>query len=174
MSPDTSHACFDCVRVRPSPHSTDEATSFWRASRNARDTLVTVALLEPVEPAAGPIVPFVLVQGVIKGGGMDEIVRDATMMGAAIIQPVVTAYTAVKPAFAKRGENVERSRRIAIASAKQSRRATLPDVREPVGLEAAIQAHAADLALMFVEPSAGRDTRSLRTFLGSTRPNRRR
>ena len=62
---------------------------------------------------------------------MDEIVRDATMMGATIIQPVVTAHTAVKPAFAKRGENVERWRRIAIASAKQSRRATLPDVREP-------------------------------------------
>ncbi len=57
------------VRVRPSPRSTDAATSFWRASTNARDTLVTVALLEPVEPAAGPIVPFVLVQGVIKGGG---------------------------------------------------------------------------------------------------------
>lgn len=139
---------------------------------NARGTLVTIALLEPVEPAAGPIVPFVLVQGVIKGGAMDEIVRDATMMGAAIIQPVVTAHTAVKPAFAKRGENVERWRRIAVASAKQSRRATLPDVREPVGLEAAFQAHAPDLALMFVEPSAGRDTRSLRTFVGSRRPDR--
>ena len=69
---------------------------------NTRDTLVTIALIEPVEPAAGPVVPFVLVQSVIKGGGMDEIVRDATMMGATIIQPVVTAHTAVKPAFAKR------------------------------------------------------------------------
>jgi 16S rRNA (uracil1498-N3)-methyltransferase len=139
---------------------------------NTRDTLVTIALIEPVEPAAGPVVPFVLVQSVIKGGGMDEIVRDATMMGATIIQPVVTAHTAVKPAFAKRGENVERWRRIAIASAKQSRRATLPDVREPVNLEAALSAHSADLALMFVEPSAGRDTRSLRTFVGSRRPDR--
>ena len=139
---------------------------------NARDTLVTIALLEPVEPAAGPLVPFALVQGVIKGGGMDEIVRDATMMGATIIQPVVSAHTAVKPAFAKRRENVERWRRIAIASAKQSRRATLPDVRDPVGLEAALSAHSADLALMFVEPSAGRDTRSLRTFVGSRRPDR--
>ena len=139
---------------------------------NTRDTLVTIALIEPVEPAAGPVVPFVLVQSVIKGGGMDEIVRDATMMGATIIQPVVTAHTAVKPAFAKRRENVERWRRIAIASAKQSRRATLPDVREPVGLEAALSAHSADLALMFVEPSAGRDTRSLRTFVGSRRPDR--
>ena len=139
---------------------------------NTRDTLVTIALIEAVEPAAGPVVPFVLVQSVIKGGGMDDIVRDATMMGATTIQPVVTAHTAVKPAFAKRGENVERWRRIAIASAKQSRRATLPDVREPVGLEAALSADSADLALMFVEPSAGRDTRSLRTFVGSRRPDR--
>ena len=39
---------------------------------NTRDTLVTIALIEAVEPAAGPVVPFVLVQSVIKGGGMDD------------------------------------------------------------------------------------------------------
>ena len=102
MSPDTSHACFDCVRVRRVSAFDGRGHEFLARVTNARDTLVTIALIEPVEPAAGPVVPFVLVQGVIKGGGMDEIVRDATMMGAAIIQPVVTAHTAVKPAFAKR------------------------------------------------------------------------
>jgi 16S rRNA (uracil1498-N3)-methyltransferase len=137
-----------------------------------RDSHVTVALLEPVEPVAGPVVPFALVQGVVKGAGMDEIVRDATMMGAAIIQPVLTSHIAVRPAVASRPENVERWRRIAVASAKQSRRATLPDVRQPVDFPAALDAHSADLMLMFVEPSAGRDTRSMRTFVGADPPGR--
>jgi 16S rRNA (uracil1498-N3)-methyltransferase len=133
---------------------------------------VTIALLEPVEPPAGPVVPFALVQAVVKGDAMDGIVRDATMMGAAIIEPVLTAHMAVKPALATRRENVDRWRRISIASAKQSRRATLPDVREVVPLESALSAHSSDLTLMFVEPSAGRDTRSMRAFYGSSRPDR--
>lgn len=139
---------------------------------SASEALVRLALVEPVEPVAEPAVPFALVQGVIKGSAMDEIVRDATMMGAAIIQPLVTAHTAVRPAVARRQESVDRWRRIAIASAKQSRRATLPDLREPVDLATALAAHAEDPVLMFVEPSAGRDTRSLRTFVGSQRPAR--
>ena len=94
------------------------------------------------------------------------------MMGAAAFQPVLTLHTAVKPALAARREHVERWRRIAVASAKQSRRATIPDVREPVALEAALAAHSADLVFMFVEPSAGRDTRSMRAFVNSPRPDR--
>jgi 16S rRNA (uracil1498-N3)-methyltransferase len=133
---------------------------------------VTVALLEPVEAAAGPPVPFTLVQAIVKGSAMDEIVRDATMMGAAIVQPVLTAHTAVKPAVAARHENVERWRRIAVASAKQSRRATLPEIRDVNELDAALPTHASDLVLMFVEPSAGRRVRSLREFFGSPQPQR--
>jgi 16S rRNA (uracil1498-N3)-methyltransferase len=117
-------------------------------------------------------VPFALVQAIVKGSAMDEIVRDATMMGAAIVQPVLTAHTAVKPALAGRRENVERWRRIAVASAKQSGRATLPEIREVVELGAALLAHAADLTLLFVEPSAGRDVRSMRSLLEAPRPDR--
>ena len=36
---------------------------------DTRDTLVTIALIEPVEPAAGPVVPFVLVQASSKAVG---------------------------------------------------------------------------------------------------------
>jgi 16S rRNA (uracil1498-N3)-methyltransferase len=138
---------------------------------SASPTRVTVVLLEPVEPAAAPAVPFALVQAVVKGSAMDEIVRDATMMGAAIVQPVLAAHTAVKPALASRRENVERWRRIAVASAKQSRRATLPEIRDVVDLGAALAAHSADLVLMFVEPSAGRDVRSMRSLIEAGRPN---
>jgi 16S rRNA (uracil1498-N3)-methyltransferase len=136
------------------------------------DSRVTLALLDPIEPAPGPVVPFTLVQAVLKGASMDEIVRDATMMGAAAIQPVLTSHMAVKPAMARRHDNVERWRRIAVASAKQSRRATLPDVGEPIDLASALTGQSAQLQLMFVEPSAGRGTRSMRTFVGTDRPGR--
>jgi 16S rRNA (uracil1498-N3)-methyltransferase len=138
----------------------------------ARDAGVTLALLEPVEPGPESIVPFTLVQAMLKGDAMDAIVRDATMMGAAAIQPVMTQHAAVKAAPAARRASVERWRRIAIASAKQSRRATIPDVREPLALDPALSAIASALVFLFVEPSAGRATRSMRSFVGSAPPDR--
>lgn len=136
-----------------------------------RDGRVTLALIEPVEPASEAPVPFVLVQAVLKGSAMDDVVRDATMMGAAAIQPVLTAHVAVKPAVAARPDHLERWRRVAIASAKQSRRATVPEIREPLSLAAALAASAAGAVWLFVEPSADRAARSLRTFVGAARPD---
>ena len=37
--------------------------------------------------------PLTLVQAVLKGDKMDDVVRDATMMGVAAIEPIVTAHT---------------------------------------------------------------------------------
>ena len=37
--------------------------------------------------------PLTLVQAVLKGDKMDDVVRDATMMGVAAIEPIVTART---------------------------------------------------------------------------------
>ena len=138
----------------------------------ARAARVTLALLEPLEPAPESPVPFTLGQAVLKGAAMDDIVRDATMMGAAAVQPVLTRHGAVKPALAMRRELGERWRRIAIASAKQSRRATIPDVREPLPFDAVLAGCAGALPLMFVEPAAARATRSMRSFVGTARPER--
>jgi 16S rRNA (uracil1498-N3)-methyltransferase len=135
-----------------------------------REGLVSLALVEPVEPVPEAPVPFTLIQAVLKGAAMDDIVRDATMMGAAAVQPVLTQYTAVKPALAMRRENAERWRRIAIASSKQSRRATLPELREPLPFATALAASAPAAVLMFVEPSAGRATTSMRAFVGTAPP----
>jgi 16S rRNA (uracil1498-N3)-methyltransferase len=139
---------------------------------DARDALVRLALLEPVQSTPESPVRFTLVQAILKGAAMDDVVRDATMMGAAAIQPALTQHLAVKPALAARRENVDRWRRIAVASAKQSRRATVPDVREPVALEGALSAQSADPVFMFVEPSAGRATRPVRAVVGSAQPAR--
>ncbi len=106
-------------------------------------------------PSPSPKVPVVVVQAVLKGSSMDDAVRDATMMGAAAIAPVLTAHTDVKAAFVQRPATVERWRRVALAAVKQSRRATLPEVEAAQPLDAWLAApRAAGVSLLFVEPSA--------------------
>src|SRR5690349_21103776 len=100
------------------------------AAADRRDVRVT--LLSPVEPPAEPTVPLTLVQAVLKGDKMDEVVRDAVMLGVAAVQPIVTRRTEVTVAALVRGARVDRWRRVALASAKQSRRAVLPEVRMPL------------------------------------------
>jgi 16S rRNA (uracil1498-N3)-methyltransferase len=138
----------------------------------ARDGEVTVALLDRIEPAPEPRVPFTLIQAILKGSAMDDVVRDATMLGAAAIRPVVSRHIAVKPALALRKENADRWRRIAVASAKQSRRGTVPVIAEPAPLEAALREHKSDLLLLFIEPSAEREAQSMRSLMGPNPPAR--
>lgn len=133
---------------------------------------VTVDGLVATTPVAEPAVRLVLAQAVLKADAMDDVVRDATMMGAAGVQPLITAHTAVKPAIAARPATIERWRRIALASAKQCRRATLPAIHETRHFGEWVGTEAGDLKLMFVEPTAGGATRSLRAFAGSPAPAR--
>jgi 16S rRNA (uracil1498-N3)-methyltransferase len=76
-----------------------------------------------------------LVQAVIKGDAMDEVVRDAVMMGVGVVQPVVTARSEATLASLVRGRRRERWQRIAVASAKQCGRAVVPAVLEPRALD---------------------------------------
>jgi 16S rRNA (uracil1498-N3)-methyltransferase len=121
---------------------------------------VRVQLLSHVEPAAEAHVPLTLVQAVLKGDKMDEVIRDAVMLGVAAVQPVVTHRTETTVAMLLRGSRVERWQRVALASVKQSRRATLPEVRTPLTLETYLGDPPPVLRLMLVEPSMadGADT----------------
>ncbi len=103
-------------------------------------------------PAPAPRVRVVL--AVLKGDSMDAAVRDATMMGAESIHPVLTAHTDVKPSFARRPETLARWRRVAMASVKQCRRATLPVIDETQAFADWLETARQDVRLMFVEPSA--------------------
>jgi 16S rRNA (uracil1498-N3)-methyltransferase len=127
----------------------------------------SVRLLTPIEAAPEPRVPYVLVQAVLKGPGMDDIVRDATMVGARAIQPVLTSHVVVKDL--KRAVT-ERWQRVALASAKQCRRAVVPEVHPTQPFEKWLQSRDHDLRLLFVEPSAGWETKPLRHFIGQPAP----
>jgi 16S rRNA (uracil1498-N3)-methyltransferase len=107
----------------------------------------------PIAPE--PRVAVTLAQAILKGDKMDDVVRDAVMMGVAAVQPIVTARSEASLAAVQRGRRVERWRRIAVSSAKQCGRATVPPILEPRALDATFA------GIMFVEPSTGAGTVAL-------------
>jgi 16S rRNA (uracil1498-N3)-methyltransferase len=131
---------------------------------------VRLQILSRIEPGAEPAVSLTLVQGVLKGEKMDEIVRDAVMLGVAAIHPIVTARTEVTVAALTRGARLDRWRRIALASVKQSRRATLPDVRSPLRFEDFLEEPAPSFSLMLVEPGTLVAAESIGSLRGEPTP----
>ena len=116
---------------------------------------VTLRLQSRLDPAPEAAVALTLAPAVLKGDKMDDIVRDAVMLGAAAIQPIVTKRSETTVAALLKGARVDRWRRIALASVKQSRRAVLPEVRVPLLFETFLDEPHAELRLMLVEPAAG-------------------
>src|SRR5262245_20593431 len=113
---------------------------------------VRVQLVARADAAVEPHVAITIAQAVLKGDKMDDVIRDAVMLGAAAIQPIVTKRTETTVASLVRSARVERWRRVALASVKQSRRAVFPDIRLPLTLETVLEEPAAALRLMLVEP----------------------
>ncbi len=141
-----------------------------RVERAGRDA-ATVALVKPLTSAPEPAVRVTLVQAVLKGDKMDDVVRDATMAGVSQIAPVVTARTEIKVSALKRAHAAERWQRVAIASAKQCGRAWVPPTELAVPLESWLAAPFSGLRLLLVEPSAGEEgVLSMRALQGRARP----
>ena len=136
-----------------------------RVERVGRDG-ADLRLLEEVPAAAEPAVRLTLAQAVIKGEKMDDVVRDATMMGVTAIEPLVTDHTA---AHMKPGGAPERWRRLAVASAKQCRRAVVPAIGPGTTFAEWLLRDRAELRVLLVEPSAAVEGHPVST-LGSTRP----
>ena len=137
---------------------------------NATRGAVRVQLVSAVKPVAEPAVAITLVQAVLKADKMDDVVRDAVMLGVAAVQPVITKRTEVTVAALLRGARVDRWRRVALASVKQSGRAIVPQIRGPLTLDNYFAADLAVPALMLVEPGASADALSVSTLRGEPTP----
>jgi 16S rRNA (uracil1498-N3)-methyltransferase len=108
----------------------------WAATvRDAGRHAVRVSLDERVTPAREMRVRITLAAAVLKGDKMNDVVRDAVMLGVAAIQPVVTQRSETSVAALSRGRRVERWQRIVVASAKQCGRAVVPPVNEAAPFE---------------------------------------
>jgi len=116
---------------------------------------VHVTIEGPVPPAPEPTVQVTLVMSVLKGDKMDDVVRDAVMMGVSVVQPVVAVRTAVSAAALARGRRTERWQRIAVASVKQCGRAVVPPVRPPLELPTWLAGARTEPAIVLREPSSG-------------------
>jgi 16S rRNA (uracil1498-N3)-methyltransferase len=118
----------------------------------------TVRLGERRQAAREPRVAVTLAQAVLKRDKMDNVVRDAVMMGVAAIQPVVTARSEISLPSLTRGRRRERWTSIAVVSAKQCGRAVVPAILEPQSFDATLASLPAltlpEPCLMFVEPGA--------------------
>ena len=121
---------------------------------SAARTRARVQILSRIDAAAEPAVDVTLAQAVLKGEKMDDVVRDAVMLGVKAIQPIVTRRSEVTVAALMRGARLDRWRRVALASVKQSRRAVVPEIRMPLTLETLLGEPAPALSIMLVEPGA--------------------
>jgi 16S rRNA (uracil1498-N3)-methyltransferase len=128
-----------------------------------------VRLLHEIVPAPEPTVRVTLAQAILKGDKMDDVVRDATMMGIAAIEPLVTEHTTVKLKALSDGRATDRWRRVAIASAKQCRRAVLPVIGDATDFPEWILQDTAPSRLILIEPSAESNGQPIST-IASTRP----
>jgi 16S rRNA (uracil1498-N3)-methyltransferase len=79
------------------------------------------------------------------------------MMGVRAIEPLVTEHTAVRLKALSDGRATDRWRRIAIASAKQCRRAVLPIIGEGTDIAEWIAQDTAEAKVILVEPAAAPD-----------------
>jgi 16S rRNA (uracil1498-N3)-methyltransferase len=132
---------------------------------------VRLKLLSRIEPPPEWGVHLTLVQAVLKGDKMDDVVRDAVMLGVTAIQPIVSRRTEVTVGALMRGARPDRWRRVALASVKQSRRAVLPEIRTPLALEHYLDEPTPALRMMLVEPSATAMVAPLSSLRGERTPH---
>jgi 16S rRNA (uracil1498-N3)-methyltransferase len=90
---------------------------------------------------------------------MDAVVRDAVMMGAAEIVPLITEHVTVPKKAWQGSAALERWQRVAVASAKQCGRAVVPRIASPAELAMVLSRQAGQSIVMFVEPAVGADAR---------------
>ncbi|HET9415912.1 MAG TPA: RsmE family RNA methyltransferase [Candidatus Limnocylindria bacterium] len=103
-----------------------------------------VCKVERRVPAGGePAHRLTIVQALLKGDALDEVVQQGTEMGVAAFRLVVTERCVVRELSPRR---MERLRTIARESAEQSERAVVPAVDGPVPLAAVLRRGAVLLA----------------------------
>jgi 16S rRNA (uracil1498-N3)-methyltransferase len=115
---------------------------------------VAVRIGDAVVPAPEPQVSIALAVAVLKGDKMDNVVRDAVMMGVTAIRPVITERTEIGARAVERSARVARWQRIAVASVKQCGRAVVPPILNVCGVTDALAA-SSSTRIVLAEPHAG-------------------
>jgi 16S rRNA (uracil1498-N3)-methyltransferase len=115
---------------------------------------VSLTILDAVAPAPEPAVRATVAMSVLKGDKMDGVVRDVTMMGATVVQPIVSTRSETSLATLAKAHRAERWQRIAVSSVKQCGRAVVPEIAPALTLPDWLGA-ASGATLVLIEPAAG-------------------
>ena len=133
----------------------DGRGGLWRAEVvEAGKHAAAIRPVSPLPPAPELGTPVTLVMSVLKGDKMDDVVRDATMLGVTAIRPVVSERAETSLAALARGNRLARWQRIAVSSVKQCGRAVVPEILSPVPLDWYWKEPSRGARMMCVEPSA--------------------
>jgi 16S rRNA (uracil1498-N3)-methyltransferase len=159
LAPEEARHLRDVLRLKPG----DEVYVFDGTGREFRCSIeesrrdaAQLKIINEVEPAR-PESPLQLTLAValLKGEKFDLVVQKATELGAARIVPVVTMHADIRLRDESDAtKRVARWQRIALEAAKQSGRAAVPEVDNPVSFASLIQpapAGSAPVRLMFSE-----------------------
>lgn len=154
LSADEAHHLTRVLRLHPGDGVGifDGAGGEWVGYVQAVTPAVTIEIVEAGQPAPEPPVRVTLAVSLLKGAQMDAVVRDATMLGVFAIVPMVSQHVAVARRAWLGGAVTERWQRVALASARQCRRAVVPVISPIRTFDAVIDEASADLTLMCVEP----------------------
>ncbi|PLK26554.1 16S rRNA (uracil(1498)-N(3))-methyltransferase [Novosphingobium sp. TH158] len=127
----------------------DNQTGEWAArvsSAGKRDVVLSVeSLLRPREDVPN----FTLCAALLKKDRFDLVLEKACELGARRIQPVITRRCVADKL------NLDRARAILIEAAEQCARTALPELAEPVRLDALIKHWETDRALFFADENGG-------------------
>lgn len=125
---------------------------------------ITVKVLERQKVSSEGIFTA-LATAVPKGRRMDWLVQKATELGVGIIIPIVSQRAVVKP---KQGEKSERWQKIAVEAAKQSKRATVPEILPPANIDDILDEKGYDLKLALMPESE----KKIKEVLGERKPEK--
>ena len=146
----------DVLRMREG----DEIAVVDGVSKQAVATLTAVGPSEALATVSRPLPDIfepdvTLIQGLSRGPKMDLVMQKVTEIGIRRITPVVMKRSVVRLDPVERWERADRWRKIVAEAAKQSQRATVPTVDEPVEFEQLDHLlHALDVVLVPWEESA--------------------
>jgi 16S rRNA (uracil1498-N3)-methyltransferase len=154
VSPGEAHHLVHVLRLQPGDGVGlfDGLGGEWVGFVQALVPEVTIEVVDEAAPAAEPPVRVTLAVGLLKGAQMDSVVRDATMLGVFAIAPMSTRHVSIGRRGWRGGEAVERWNRVALASARQCRRAVVPVISPVTAFDAVLAGTRADVTLMCVEP----------------------
>jgi 16S rRNA (uracil1498-N3)-methyltransferase len=126
----------------------DGSNGEWRAEIvAAKKSGCAIRLIEKVrEQTAAQDIHYAFAP--LKQGRLDYMVQKAVEMGASLLQPVMTAHTAVSKL------NVERMKANAIEAAEQCGILTLPEIRSPLKLGALLKSCEKDRTIVFCDERA--------------------